>query len=126
MDLFKYFETTEGYGVLATADATGKVDAAMYARPHFMDEKTLAFIMAERLTHHNLQSNPHAAYLFIEKSPGYVGKRLYLTKTREETDSELVQQICRRCDYSMYGNRLTQHVVFFRVDQVLPLVGSGS
>jgi len=126
MDLTKYFETTEGYGVLATADATGKVDAAMYARPHFMDEKTLAFIMAERLTHHNLQSNPHAAYLFIEKGSGYVGKRLYLTKTREETDSELVQQICRRCDYSMYGNLLTQHVVFFWVDQVLPLVGSGS
>ncbi len=126
MELDRYFETTEGHGVLATADASGKVDAAMYARPHVMDKQTVAFIMAERLTHHNLQSNPNAAYLFVEKGPGYAGKRLYLTKTREETNEELIKQICRRCDYSMYGSQLTQHVVFFRVDKVLPLIGSGS
>jgi hypothetical protein len=66
MDLKEYFNDTKGVGVLATSDAEGKVDAAIYARPHFMEDGTLAVIMRDRLTHHNLQSNPHATFLFIE------------------------------------------------------------
>ena len=68
MSLGEYFEKTKGLGVLATADSKGKVDAAIYSRPHVMDDETVAFIMADRLTHNNLQSNPHAAYLFKEES----------------------------------------------------------
>jgi hypothetical protein len=33
MGLIDYFEKTQGTGVLATADAQGKVDLALYARP---------------------------------------------------------------------------------------------
>ena len=88
MDIVSYFSNVKGRGVLATADDQGKVAIAIYATPHIMDENTIAFIMADRLTHHNLKSNPHAAYLFMEDAPGYKGLRLYLTKTREEKDSE--------------------------------------
>jgi hypothetical protein len=126
MDLREYFETTKGCGVIATADSTGKVNAAVYARPHFIDENTVTFIMREKLTHANLQSNPHAAYLFVESGQGYSGKRLYLTKLREESNEGLVASICRRCDYSMFSGELTRHVVFFSVDEVLPLIGAGS
>lgn len=76
--LQEYFESTEGLGVLATADSSGKVDAAIYSRPHFLEEGTMAFIMRDRLTHHNLQSNPSATFLFIEERAGYNGKRLFL------------------------------------------------
>jgi len=38
MKLKEYFEQAEGSGVLATADAHGKVNVAIYARPHFLDE----------------------------------------------------------------------------------------
>ena len=62
------------------------MDAAVYSRPHVMEDGTVAFIMRDRLTHHNLQSNPHAAYLFLEKAAGYQGKRLFLTKVTEEKD----------------------------------------
>ena len=31
-----YFESTKGTGILATADSNGKVDAAIYSRPHFL------------------------------------------------------------------------------------------
>jgi hypothetical protein len=31
-----------------------------------MDDDTVAFIMAERLSHENLKKNPHAVYLFME------------------------------------------------------------
>lgn len=123
MNLSEYFDTTTGYGVLATADAEGKVNAAVYARPHFFDENTIAFIMREKLTHANLQTNPHAMYLFIQSGPGYSGKRVYLTKLREESNDELIASICRRCDYSMFTDQLTRHVVFFSIDKVLPLVG---
>ena len=126
MNLGDYFDNTNGYGVLATADSAGKVNAAVYARPHFFDENTVAFIMRERLTHANLQKNPHATYLFIQSGQGYSGKRLYLTKLREETNDELIADICRRCDYSAFAEQLSRHVVFFTIEKVLPLIGSGS
>ena len=123
MDLKAYFESTEGLGVLATADSEGKVDAAVYARPHFMEDGTIAMIMRDRLTHHNLQSNPHAAYLFHEKGTGYKGKRLFLTKVREEQNTELMQSLRRR-QYIDEKDEV-QFLVFFRINEELPLVGSG-
>jgi hypothetical protein len=126
VSLSEYFENAKGLGVLATADASGRVNAAVYARPHFTDagdQSTVAFIMADRLSHTNIQSNPHAAYLFMEEGQGHKGKRLHLTKLREESSEELVAAICRRCNYSMYGSESLRYVVFFRVDEVLPLIG---
>jgi len=122
MDSGGYFDNAKGYGVLATADAEGKVNAAMYARPYFTDKNTAVFIMAERLTHDNIQTNPWATYLFIESGQGYKGKRLYLKKLKEEQNNELIGKICRKCDYSHYdvGNR---YIVYFNVEKVLPLVG---
>ena len=123
MDLKAYFENTEGLGVLATADSEGKVDAAVYSRPHFMEDGTIAMIMRDRLTHRNLQSNPHAAYLFHEKGTGYKGKRLFLTKVREEQDTELMQSLRRR-QYIDERDEV-RFLVFFRIEKELTLVGSG-
>ena len=124
MKLSEYFEKSSGYGILATADIDGKVDAALYARPHFLDENTVLFIMAERLTHKNLGSNPYATYLFIEEGTGYSGKRLYLRKIREEQNNELLKEICRKCDYSHY-NVTSKHIVYFTIEKILPLIGTG-
>ena len=120
-ELKEYFEATKGIGVLATADAAGKVDAAIYSRPHFLEEGTLAFIMRDRLTHHNLKSNPHATFLFLEKGPGYDGKRLFLRKIREENNPELVKKIKRR-KYTD-DNEEPKFIVYFAVENVLPLIG---
>ena len=124
MELKEYFENTEGIGVMATADSSGKVDTAIYARPHVMDDGTIAMIMRDRLTHHNLESNSHACYMFIEKGPGYKGKRLFLTKVREEQDSELLQSLRRR----QYINKSdeSKFLVFFQIEKELPLVGAGN
>jgi hypothetical protein len=123
----EYFDNISGHGILATADAQGKVNQAVFARPHVMEDGTAAFIMPHRLTHKNLQENPHAAYLFMEKGPGYKGKRLYLTKVREEQDTELLYALRRRT-YPEEKEKLEgpRFLVFFRVDQVLPLVGPGT
>ena len=125
MDLEKYFEGAKGQGVLATADGEGRVDVAIYAKPHVMDKETVAFIMADRLTHHNLQSNHHAAYLFVEKGAGYQGIRLFLTKLREEKDSDLLYSIRSRRYPSEKEEGKPRFLVFFKVDKILPLVGPG-
>jgi hypothetical protein len=51
MNLAEYFEKTAGRGVLATANADGKVDVAYYARPHVIESETVAFIMKDRRSH---------------------------------------------------------------------------
>lgn len=120
MDLKDYFENAQGLGVLATSDAEGKVDVAVYSRPHVMAEDIVAFIMHDRLSHHNLDSNPHAAYLFVEEGTKSKGKRLFLTKTKEEKDTELLQSLRRRD----YGDKKGLYLVYFKVDKVLPILGS--
>ena len=113
---------------MATSDSKGKVGIAVYARPHFINEKTVAFIMTDRLMHKNLQSNPSAAYLFMESNERYAGKRLYLTKIKEEQDSDLIDQIRRkdsRPSLRVYGDK-SKYLVYFRIDKVLPLIGEKS
>ena len=88
-----------------------------------MEDGTLAFIMRDRLTHHNLTSNPGAVYLFIEEGKGYKGKRLYLTKIKEEVNSPLIKELQRReYDIEPAENR---YLVFFELTRDLPLIGSG-
>ena len=120
MDLKTYFENTEGYGILSTSDSDGKVDAAIYSRPHFMEDGSIALIMRDRLTHHNLQSNSRACYLFIEKGPGYKGKRLFLSKVKEEQDSDLLESLRRR--QYIDDTDESKFLVFFTIEDELPLV----
>lgn len=124
MSLSDYFDDVQGIGVLATADSEGTVDLAIYAKPHVIDDTTIAFIMRERLTHQNLKSNPRAAYMFVERGEGYAGKRLYLTKIREETNKSVVEmfrkkqpEICASYDDS------NKYLVHFQIDDIRPLVG---
>lgn len=126
MKLSEYFEKAKGVGVLATADAQGKVNVALYAKPHFLDENdpdTCAWIMSDRQSHANLQSNPHAAYLFLEQGEGYEGRRLSLTKVREETDPEKIQAIRRRTAWQSSQEEV-KYLVYFHIDAVRPLVGT--
>ena len=123
MELADYFENTEGIGVLATADSEGNVDAALYARPHIIDEKNVVFIMNERLSYKNLASNAKAAYLFLEKGGGYKGKRLYLTKVRQETDPKLIDSIRRRPANEYKDSDSKKYLVYFTIDRIRALVG---
>jgi hypothetical protein len=124
MDLANYFESVKGTGVLATADNAGRVDTALYSRPHFMEDGTVAFIMRDRLSHANLQTNPHASYLFVEEGRGYQGKRLYLRKVREEKETERLYALRRRRYPSDDDpEQDPKFLVFFELEKVRPLVG---
>lgn len=127
MGLGEYFRSTDGYGVLATADSEGRVDVAIYATPYVVSESTIAFIMADRGTRRNLLVNPHAAYLYKAPGEGFDGRRLFLTMEKElrgdeVTEPELSRKYSRACqEYPAE----TLSVVYFKVDKAMPLVGDG-
>lgn len=126
MNLQDYFDSRRGTGILSTANSNGRVNAAIYARPHIMDDGSVAFIMADRLTRSNLKDNPMATYLFIEEGQGYHGKRLYMTKVREVQDRQLIDSLRRR-SYSLKDKEKIGplFLVSFRLDKELPLIGEG-
>ena len=120
MDFEDYFSKAEGTGVLATSGANGRVDAAIYGMPHIMDEGQLGFIMRPRRSLANVRLNPKAVFMFIEKGAGYTGKRIYLEKCGEETDSKTVN-LLRRSHHG--GDEDKAVLVLFKVTEIRPLVG---
>jgi len=124
MTLKEYFHNTRGTGVLATADNEGRTDAAIYSRPHIMDDGSLAFIMRERLSHNNLQTNSYATFLFMEHAEHLKGMRLFMKKTGEDTDAQLISSMTRRKlspeDDKAAGPR---HIVYFSLEKILSLIG---
>jgi len=122
MRLAEYFEKTKGTGVFGTADASGQVNLAVYARPHVQDDRNVAFIMTERRAYANLQQNPHASYLFKEEGEGYAGVRLLLKKTREENNPDRIKELMRRSYAKADVGDL--HLVHFAVEEILPLISS--
>ena len=124
MSLTEYFEKVEGTGVLATSDSQGNVNQAIYSRPYVIDESKIGFSMLEKSSFANLQSNPKAAYIFIEKAEGYKGKRLYLKKTAEETDWQLIERIkAQRPKKHESKTDETRHFVYFEIEKTRPVVG---
>jgi len=124
MDLKQYFKDSGGTGILATSDSEGKVDAAIYHRPYVLDDNTVVFIMADRLTRKNLKSNPRAAFLFMERGAGFSGKRLFLTLAKEGTggdESETALMEWYEKSRREYPEE-SLYLGYFHVDEVLPLV----
>ncbi len=122
MELSEYFEKTKGIGVLASTDANGKVNQAIYSRPYFLDKlKICSFIMSNRLSHDNMRYNPSASYLFIEEGEDYIGKRLSLTIIGEDTYLEEIKE-ARRHISPMISEEESKYLVHFRVEGVRPLI----
>ena len=126
MTLSEYFEKTKGLGVLATTDASGQVNQAVYSRPHFPDDDgddTCSFIMSNRLSHDNVKHNPRASYLFVEEGEGYVGKRLSLTVVGEATDPETIKAVRHR-NIPTISEEEGKYLVHFHIEGVRSLIGN--
>ena len=91
-ELKAYFEKTSGLAVLSTCSSDGDVNAAVYGKPHFIDGDVFALIMNDRVSHANLQTNPRAAFLFIEEGSKSKGIRIYLKKTGETDDPAEIER----------------------------------
>ena len=120
MNLNEYFSSVEGTGILATSDAQGNVNTAVYATPHVIDDNTISFIMRPRRSLANVQSNPKAAYLFLEEKAGYHGRRLTLEKCGQEDDMKKINML-RRSHHG--GDEDKAVLVYFKVTEIRPLGG---
>ena len=62
--------------------------------------------------------------MFVEQGEGYAGKRLYLTKIREETNTSIVEMFRKKqpaiCSPDDDSNK---YLVHFKIDDIRPLVG---
>ncbi|MBD1400256.1 pyridoxamine 5'-phosphate oxidase family protein [Pelovirga terrestris] len=125
MTLNEYFSTSQGIGILSTADNLGNVTSAIYARPRVLADGTLVCLMRERLSYQNICTNPHATYMFIESAAGYQGVRLYLHKIDEMNDPQMAQQMTRKSLTARQDQEKgPKHLVRFRVEKSLALIGA--
>ena len=122
MKLENYFTGKSGIGVLSTANDKGEVDAAVYSKPHVLGDNRIAFIMRDRLTHQNLQSNSVAHYLFIEEGEKFKGIRLNLIMSEESQDEARINALSRRKTPSEC-NKGERFLVTFTVTKSLQLIG---
>ncbi len=123
MNLAVYFAAAEGAGILGTADAAGNVDLAVYEPPEVVDVDTIALNMLNRRSYRNLQQNPRAAYMFIERSQKWSGWRLYLEKIGEIPGRERVAQLRAAGKPITDPAQSSKFYVTFKVTGVRPLVG---
>jgi hypothetical protein len=116
--------TLPGLGVMSTSSSDGKVNSAVYARPHIIDETTLIWGMTDNRTYQNLTRNRHAAFLFKTSGPGFSGVRLTLELIRTEEEGDLLATIKASTDVVVgpgAGAAVT-HAAWFKVVEVRPLI----
>lgn len=83
---------------MSTSSSDGRVNSAVYARPHIIDETTLVWGMTDKRTYQNLTRNRHAAFLFKTDQPGFNGVRLALELIRTEEEGELLTMIKKNAE----------------------------
>ncbi len=123
MNLYELF-THPGLGVMSTSSPDGKVNSAVYARPHVIDETTLVWGMTDKRSYQNLTRNRQAAYLFKTSGPGFSGVRLGLELIKTEEAGELLLTIKANTDEIVgpgAGAAVT-HAVWFRITELRPLI----
>lgn len=122
MDLAELFPEG-GRGIIATADAGGIVNTAVFATPRIIDRETLAWGLTDGRSYRNLTENPHASYLYMAPSRGFSGWRLGLELKEMRDEGELLEAI-RENAAEIVGpeaKAAVKHVGFFKVTEVRPL-----
>lgn len=127
MDLNQYFNEHDGIGVLSTADQSGRVNSAIFARPYVDEEGSVIFVAAKHRSLENLQSNSSASYLFKEQGPGYQGLRLDLKLSKLIDNSELLDKFRKENSGELYERYRDVDAVLalFEIETQRPLVGDG-
>lgn len=122
MNLENYFGNVKGTGILATSDAEGNVDAAVYAKPYIIDEKIIAFSMMEQKSYSNIKANPKACFLFIEKGEGFNGYRFYIQQKGEETDPDNIKMLKKTYNIVDIPSNEKRYLVYFKISQIRSLI----
>ena len=117
-------------GVLATADAQGKPNAAYFGSPHMDLEGNLIMGLMENRTLANLEANPQAVFFTVKEAPvGFTtpGWRLYLKVNKIDREGEVLAQV-KKAIAAAVGEQAAAGIkagVIFEVTAVRPLVDLG-
>lgn len=113
-----------GRGVIAASDSSGNVNVAVYAKPHIIDEKTVAWGMTEGRTWTCVKENPHAAYLYMNPGPGYSGVRLKISLKELFESGDMLETVKKHTAeiVSPAAAEAVKHVAYFEVEEVRPLI----
>ena len=113
-----------GRGVIAASDSSGNVNTAVYATPHIVDEKTVAWGMTEGRTWACVKENPHASYLYMNPGPGYSGVRLKLSLKKFVESGEMLETVKKQTAaiVSPAAAEAVTHVAYFEVEEIRPLI----
>ena len=114
-------------GVLATADADGKPNAAYFGSPRLNVEGQLIMGMMENRSLANLEANPFAVFFTVKEAPvGFTtpGWRLYLECKQIDREGEVLAQV-KKAVAAGAGEDAAAGIkagVVFEVTKVRPLV----
>lgn len=95
-ELMDLFNKRPRIGALATADAKGIVNIAVFGSPQMIDQDTIVMGIGNNRSYRNLQKNPNAAFIIMEPGPTppeWKGIRLYLQVTGIDTQGDLFHKI---------------------------------
>lgn len=114
-------------GVLATADADGKPNAAYFGSPRLTVDGQLIMGMMENRSLANLEANPYAVFFTVKEAPvGFntPGWRLYLECKQIDREGEVLAQV-KKAIAAGAGEEAAARIkagVVFEVTKVRPLV----
>jgi len=113
-----------GRGIIAASDSSGNVNIAVYAKPHIVDEKTVAWGMTEGRTWACVKENPNAAYLYMNPGPGYSGVRLKLSLKEVLDSGDMLETVKKRTAeiVSPGAAEAVTHVAYFEIEEIRPLI----
>ncbi|MBU1154440.1 MAG: pyridoxamine 5'-phosphate oxidase family protein [Proteobacteria bacterium] len=114
-------------GVLATADADGKPNAAYFGSPRLNVEGQLIMGMMENRSLANLEANPYAVFFTVKEAPvGFTtpGWRLYLECKQIDREGEVLAKV-KKAVAAGAGEAAAAGIkagIVFEVTKIRPLV----
>jgi len=128
--LMAQFNDPARFGTLATADASGKVDNAVFSAIQMVNESTVMLAIGNNRSYANLQQNPQAAYLFFHPDPdpfAWQGARVYLRVLAAGEEGSAFEKMVAMVR-KMAGDRAADNVkavITFGIEEVRPLIDMG-
>jgi hypothetical protein len=125
----KYLEQEGRSNVLATTDASGKVNIAAFGSFQMMDDSSVLVMLGDNRSFANLQENPYAACMVtLHGKTGLAqeGCRLYLKVRSFEDGGEKWNEVKGRIK-ARIGNAadMLQHLVWFDIVEARPILDFG-
>ncbi len=114
-----------GIGIMASSDADGWVNMAIYSPPIITAEGLLVFGATERLTYKNIKENPRAMFMFVCPDKGWKGARIRLSLVKDETSGPMLEKVRERFKEMGYYYLASEicHALYFKIEEIRPIKG---